>query len=45
MRKYYVACTGNWEAETSTENKETVDPLVISLEGISKRENYSDSPT
>jgi hypothetical protein len=32
----------SWEAETSIENRELVDPLIISLEEISEEENYSD---
>jgi hypothetical protein len=42
MRKYYVRLIKeSWEAETSI-SREAVDALAISLEGTSKRENYSD---
>jgi hypothetical protein len=32
----------SWEAESSTENKETVDPLIVSLEETSEGENRLD---
>jgi hypothetical protein len=46
MRKYYVRhaqglMRGSWEAETSIYT-EAVDPVALSLEGTSMRENYSD---
>jgi hypothetical protein len=31
----------SWEAETSTENGEALNPLLISLEETSEGENYS----
>jgi hypothetical protein len=32
----------SWEAETSIENREPVDPLITSLEETSEEENDSD---
>jgi hypothetical protein len=32
----------SWEAETSIENRETVDPLIVSLEETPEGENRSD---
>jgi hypothetical protein len=32
----------SWEAETFIENREPVDPLIISLEETSEEDNYSD---
>jgi hypothetical protein len=33
---------GKWEAQTSVENKEAMDPFVISLEETQERENDAD---
>jgi hypothetical protein len=42
MWEIYVQYVERWEVETSTEDKETVGPLVIRSEETSEGENDSD---